>query len=164
LSAPAKGRYLPWLVLLSLLAIFLPWWLQPAEEGLGSGNVPPDPFAQRVDARAGWDALPSESPTTADLGELLEQLAPPTRSPAQPPLPTVRLWLVVLGPFADPEAARAARRALVADGLEAAVEAGEAGHPWWVVSGPETDPKAAAEVLERARRLTGAEGKVEPLE
>jgi len=164
LNAPArKNRYLPWLVLVSLLAILLPWWLQPGEEGLGGGNIPPDPFADRVDARAGWEALPAESPTP-DLGELLEQLAPQTRPPAQPPLPTVRLWLVALGPFPDPEAAEAARQALVAGGLEAAVEADDAGRPWWVITGPATDPEAAADLLARARRLAGAEGRVEPLE
>ncbi len=163
--SPRRGWLLPALVALSLASILLPWWLGPDGPGGGgeAGNIPPSPYLDRIDARQGLEAMPAEAaPRTMPLEDFLQQLAP-DRIPPQPPLPTVHLWLVELGPFAAREAAEAAREALVQGGVPAAVEALETEDGWIVLTGPETEPEAATRLLRQAESLAGASGRLRAL-
>ena len=154
----SRSSLLPLLVLVSLLAILVPWLVSRQGEEGGGSNVPPDPYLQRLDARAGLEAMPPAETGAPDLGRLLEQLTPQEDTPAQSPLPTVRLWLLQVGPFETREAAEAERETMVALGIPAALEEAETGAPpWFLLAGPYSDRRlAAGDEARLEARLQGA--------
>ncbi len=139
----SRPSLLPLWVLVSLLAILVPWLVSRQEGEGGGSNIPPDPYLQRLDARAGLEAMSPAEEGAPNLERLLERLTP-EEAPAQSPLPTVRLWLLVVGPFDDRKVAEAEREAMVALGIPAALEEAEAGAPpWLLLAGPYSDRRLA---------------------